>query len=359
MSTKIQIGHAVPLPHTVQGSQAWLDQRREGIGGSDVACLLGPDDPLKQLSKSPWSGPHSVYASKVNGVDSEETVAMRCGHALEGLCLELLAEDANLEILTDCGGMAHHPEYPWARGSIDGAVYRIVVEVDGVEVVEVYAGAEAKTSSDYAWSEVPIYYLVQVQWYLWVYGLPRWYVGCIHGKNKFDWWIIEADPVIQAELFKAARDFWWDHVIPECPPPVDWSADCLSNLMAGRTLKDDKSRSPLPEALDLLVGELEEVKGEIKRSQGRKGRISNAIMAELPAKRCEGTRHNVTLVQREGLDRNALAAEHPEEYRACFVPQPSAFSVREAKARYPELVSRYTGPSGNPSIKVTERKGEP
>jgi predicted phage-related endonuclease len=353
MSTKIKIGHGVPLPSTVQGSQAWLDQRRGGIGGSDVAALLVPDNPLKQLSKSPWAGPHSVYASKVHGVDGEESVAMRCGHALEGLCLELLAEDANLEILTDCGGMAHHPEHPWARGSIDG----VVINSDG----EVIAGAEAKTSGDFSWDAVPVYYIVQVQWYLWVYGLPRWYLGCIHAKNRFDWWVIEADPDLQSELRRVARNFWWDHVIPECPPSVDWSSDCLDNLLLSRgPIEDHKTRTPLPEALDQLLIEREEVRAKLKEAQALRDRITHAIIAELPAKRCEGSRHNLTLVQRKSLDRNALATEHPDAYRACFVPQAPAFSVKEAKARFPELVERYTGTKAEGTyIKVTERKGEP
>ena len=54
---------------------AWLNERRKGIGGSDVAAIIG---------LSPWTTPLDIYEQKLGiALPSEETEAMYWGTALE------------------------------------------------------------------------------------------------------------------------------------------------------------------------------------------------------------------------------------------------------------------------------------
>ena len=61
----------------------WLEQRKRGIGGSDVAAIMG---------LSPWKSPLEVWLEKTNRAESpdlsgKEAVAM--GTELEGDVLEM------------------------------------------------------------------------------------------------------------------------------------------------------------------------------------------------------------------------------------------------------------------------------
>lgn len=65
--------------------EEWLSYRRRGIGGSDVAALLGI---------SPWRTARDLYYDKLNvaAVEDEEGnwVALEMGHLLEPLVAKIL-----------------------------------------------------------------------------------------------------------------------------------------------------------------------------------------------------------------------------------------------------------------------------
>lgn len=64
----------------------WLALRRETIGGSESACLLG---------EHPWTSLSALWAEKSGMVDglNEETPAIRRGRFLESVAIEFLRED--------------------------------------------------------------------------------------------------------------------------------------------------------------------------------------------------------------------------------------------------------------------------
>ncbi len=339
----------IPLPPTVQGSQEWLDQRRGGIGGSDVAALMMPDEPGK-LSWSPFGGPNDVWASKVRDYDGDTSIAMECGNYLEPLVMRELAKACQREINTDVETSFCHPKYDWCRGSLDG----LVLDEHG----EVIAGAEGKTSSDFSWPDgPPIYYVAQVQWYMFVLGLDQFYLGCIFAKNAFDWWIIERDEAFIESLFLCAMDFWLDYVEPAVAPPADWSHAAVDNILNGRTIvSNPKTREPLSDELDALLNEREALLAEAGREKERVKTINALIMAGMTHKRHEGSAFNVTMVQKTGLDRKALEAAHPDAWADCVESRVvKTVSVKLLKARYPELVAAHTGIVNN-HLRTTVKK---
>ncbi len=62
----------------------WLERRREYIGASDSAAMLG---------YSPWSGPLTLFMNKTEGYQQATTAAMRIGTALEPVILDMWAEE--------------------------------------------------------------------------------------------------------------------------------------------------------------------------------------------------------------------------------------------------------------------------
>jgi putative phage-type endonuclease len=328
----MNIGHGQPLPPTKQGSAEWLEQRRDGIGGSDISAIMGI---------SPWSGPHDVYASKVHGDDGGTSIPMRVGSQLEPLVMDMLREDTGLDIITDVPHGYHHPDYPWARASLDGAVVSAGAPV-GI--------AEGKTTSRKPWARVPDHYAAQVQWYMWVVGLETAWVGCLFGNRDFDHYIIEADPALQQGMAQAAEDFWLDHVLPQQMPAVDASKACASNLAHEYGARDE--RVELGELAETLLAERADITASISAAYDVRREIDNRVMAELAgATRGAVPDWTVTVQSKPRLDKRALMAAHPE-LTAQYLTELDVKALRKA---HPDIVAEFET-AGAPYLVARGRK---
>lgn len=92
--------------------EKWLEYRRLGIGGSDVAAILGI---------SPFRTARDLYYDKLNIVTSDDEgnwVAMEMGNLLEPLVARIFAKKTGLKIYQrKC--MFQHPHYPWMLADLD------------------------------------------------------------------------------------------------------------------------------------------------------------------------------------------------------------------------------------------------
>lgn len=205
-----KVGHAVAIPSPPANTQAWREHRCAGMGGSDVAAILG-------LSK--WSTRHSVYLEKARGVlprVSDRPVVMDCGRELERLALRYLADETELDVQAANDDMTLcHPQWDWQRAHIDGFV---------VDAGEASSIVEAKWAQS-MWYEVPVYYLCQAQWYLHVTGLDACYFTVIFANRAWDWWLVERDEEDIELIVDASRRFWQRHVVEGVAPPLDGSDD--------------------------------------------------------------------------------------------------------------------------------------
>ena len=126
----------------------WLEIRRSGIGGSDIAGIMGI---------SPWSTPLAVYCDKVGlRPPQDPTVAMEFGTRMEPTLRKWAEDELNREIATqaylESGGfkilaspyLYRHPEYEVFIGNVDG----VVLVGDSV-----WAGLELKTVDRFAAKE--------------------------------------------------------------------------------------------------------------------------------------------------------------------------------------------------------------
>jgi putative phage-type endonuclease len=93
-----------------QGSDAWKAWRKGGLGGSDVAAVLG-------VSPYPDHTRAAVFAEKVHGVEREANFAMHRGQRLEPSAR--LAYTTR-ELCTAAPVCVEMDGCPWARVSLDG-----------------------------------------------------------------------------------------------------------------------------------------------------------------------------------------------------------------------------------------------
>lgn len=184
------------------GSQEWHAARQGGLGGSEIAAVLG---------LSPFESRFGLFHRKTGALGPvEEDEAMEWGRRLEdaiaGKFFDLHPEMA---ALTD-RGMWHHKDRPWQIANPD----RLVVHEDGPDDHRPTAVLECKFSlfgdgwGPAGTDQIPPHVRCQTMWYLDVFGLDVGYVVVfIGGGADYRTYRIEHDPTEAAELRQAGAVF--------------------------------------------------------------------------------------------------------------------------------------------------------
>lgn len=197
---------------------AWLEWRRQGIGGSDIGAILG-------LSK--WASPWSVWAEKCGLTDGQdETDEMTAGRWLELAIAPWFTERTGLHIV-HAQARVHRTERPWQRVTIDGAAAdgpNLERLADALGVVEIKTGERGND-----WDEIPPIYQAQAQWQMATTDLPHCWIPMLHGR-RLTIYELRRDQADIDFMIDAAGRFWNDHVLAGVPPEVDGSDATLAAL---------------------------------------------------------------------------------------------------------------------------------
>lgn len=190
--------------------------RAKGIGSSEIAMLVIDDEghPL-----SPWGGPHKLWRIKtgVEIPDDSPKQWLSRGNALEPWLLACYAEDTGAR-LRKSPGTIQHKKFPYVVDSVDAIAW---MPGDGKRPS---TAVEAKAPLPFTmdeWSDgVPAKYMVQGQWHMGVWSLPKCdYPIDAYGKVKI--FSTTNDEELWMSLVTIAEKFWVDHVESGVPPPVD------------------------------------------------------------------------------------------------------------------------------------------
>jgi putative phage-type endonuclease len=197
----------------------WLDRRKQSIGASEVAALLG---------LSPYESPYSLWAKKV-GIDppsDDEPEWVRWGHLIEPIICDEYARETGRKVI-DHGRYAvrYSETCPHLSATLDREVAAFDDRGPGV--------MDAKNAGFYKgadWDEAPpLLYQVQVQAQLEVTGYQWGSLAVLIGGNTFRWCDIERDDVFIAMLRRKVAEFW-RLVETNTPPAVDGSSSTAEVL---------------------------------------------------------------------------------------------------------------------------------
>jgi len=188
-----------------------LVQRKQGIGSSDAAALVGLD---------PWKSPLDVWLDKTGQAENVANIPMRMGNALEPLVAELYSEKfSGIELsLSDT---CFHSDSDWMLATPDRLVLENGTPVKIVEC-KTAAGWRLDGWGDEGTDEIPDAYLCQVQWQMLVTGIPLCDVAALIG-SRLRVYTIAMDVDLCVSLADAARVFWHDHVLARVQPAIDGS----------------------------------------------------------------------------------------------------------------------------------------
>ena len=281
----------------------FLAHRKKGIGGSDIAAILG-------VSK--FKTALDVYLSKTTEQPEQKGEHLYWGHALENPIIDRFIQDTGANVIRQ-PEMRRHPDYEWAIANADA----LITNGDTIEAI-----LEIKTSSAFKsreWGaddtdEVPIEYIAQVQWYMWIYDVQEAYLAALIGGNQYRQYHITRDDELIAMLAEKAQAFWQNHVIPRIPPEPQDGADAQKLYPSdnGDTAEADSDTLTAYAELRELKAQEKELKAQIAAKED----LLKIKIGSYSAMQANGnTLFTWEAQQSQRFDSSAFKNAHPDLYR--------------------------------------------
>lgn len=248
--------------------QEWLADRRKGIGGSDVATILG-------LNK--WKSPYQLWLEKTDQITLDDNAgeAAYWGTALEPLVANRFSEVTGKKVRRR-NQVFEHTDYPFLRANIDR------------DIVGEPAVLECKTANQFLakeWEkdEIPMQYICQVQHYMNVLNREYAYFAVLIGGQRFIWKRIDRDQDLINAITERLVEFWEENVLKGIPPEIDGS-DATSTFIRNHYADPGENEIELPKRIDDLTQLKAEYKQDMKDIDEKCKQIDNQIILLLKDK---------------------------------------------------------------------------
>lgn len=325
----------------------WLRARQRGVGGSDVAAIIGA---------SKYKTPVDIYIEKTTDVaESAASEAAYWGTVLEDTVAQEFSRRTGMKIqrvkqqlrtdfaLFGCGEGA--PE--WARANLDRAVidrkfgaqvrltkpdsepakaglmlntrYILECKTANARMADEWGPSqetEIKAGAIETEAEIPIYYLTQVQWYLGITGAETCFVAVLIGGQDFRIYAVKRDEELVQMLAEKCWQFWRDHVMTNTPPEAV-SAEDVKKLYQ----RDNGDMAEADQEQTALLAQYRELKAQISPLEARLKEVSSQLIAAI------GPRTGLT-----------IGGEKAATYKA---QTRKSFSSTALKAAEPDVYQRY------------------
>ena len=300
----------------------WLEERRKGIGGSDVGAVLGYNT---------YKTAYEVWLDKTGQTlpENSESEAAYWGTTLEELVAQEFMKRTDKKVRRT-NKMFQHATYPFLIANVD----RMVVGENAI--------LECKTASEYlkdSWNEeeVPASYLLQVQHYLNVLDKEYAYIAVLIGGNKFVWKRIERDQELIDMMTEKLVDFWNNYVLANKEPEVDGSESTkqLLSMKYGADYLDEAI--VLEDSLNEKIKQLTNNKAIKKELEKAITKTENELKLKLGKNRATFGLTSLYRVswkgsKRKNIDLDKLEKEYPEVYKTCTVEKfVKRFSIKESR----------------------------
>jgi putative phage-type endonuclease len=194
----------------------FLEKRRSGIGGSDVAAILGKSTFFKTAV--------DVWREKLGEVNYEEMspcdpkTASRCwGKILEEPIIKEYEKEKRIDVIRGKEyGQIVHPEYPWLIANIDG-IAKTKERGDVLLEVKNWDHDMYEKWGEEGSDQIPLDYTFQVQHYLNVTGLNEADVA-IRLKGVLKFFHIKKSQELIDGFHQALKNFWFNNVLKNIAP---------------------------------------------------------------------------------------------------------------------------------------------
>lgn len=282
--------------------EQWLAERRNGIGSSDIATLLGVND---------YQSAYELWLDKMGRGDTEQTEAMRRGNWLEPHVVDYFAERTGVAVRR-CG-LVKHRKWPILRATPD----RLTADGGVVEVKTI--GSWAKVGAEWRHGGIARHAYVQGQWQLMVTGRSHaWWAAYTIDQEPQIRGPVERDETLIERMRTLACLWWKDHVLTGTAPAVDLATitDEEIALRWPTAAAGTSVQAEWPAHVRTLLAERAELKATAKAATDRAKEVDQAlrVMAGDNEALCVGDRPVVTFksqLNNPAVD-PALETDHPD-----------------------------------------------
>lgn len=309
----------------------WEAERRNGIGGSDVASAAGIG----------YDSPYTVWAEKTGRArklfTEDEEERMRVGHLLEPIVRDEFRRRHPEFVVTESPGTLAVPGQHWQRVNVDGLVWTRDGELAGVLECKTGTHQQLQVWAD---KQVPVPYTSQVQWAMHVTGAPRGYVLALLDTSTFIPRVLERDQYLIDTLVELAA-VTWRHVLADEAPEPDGSESTrrtLSDMPARpgsslvlpeRWVKHFRARAELAAHIAALKNDLDELDNITRAALGDN---EEAWMTTPDGKRVKVATHKAPADARR-CDLDELSEKFPQVYDAMVVTVSSSRRLNYSRAK--------------------------
>lgn len=282
-----------------QRTDNWLEWRRQGIGGSDAAAILGI---------SPWTTRYQLWEDKTGrSKPKESNWAQERGTAMEPVARAWYELKTGIEMRDGC---VVHSEFPFMRCSLDGG------SDEARRALEIKCPGQ-KDHDTAKEGRVPDKYFPQCQHALIVTGYDS--LDYVSFQSHQDAVIINVKPDAEwcKKYFEEAHRFWFDHVVADVPPELS-----------------EKDFQKMPKELANEVSEYLGIKSEMEDLETKLSELKKDILEKLGEHpRAKGFGLSVNTVFRKGtIDYAKAGKELKLDFEQFRKPGTVSVEFRQIKA---------------------------
>jgi putative phage-type endonuclease len=303
--------------------EPWLAARRTGLGGSDIAGLLG---------MSRWSSPYQVWLDKTGRTaEEDDTWPMFRGREDETKLRRWFTRQTGIEVKAT--GMWRSIAHPLAFANPDG-----LTADDGLLECKSHSW---RMGEEWDEEQVSDAAELQTQWYLGVLDLSHAWVIAQIGDDEPVIRRVERDRLLFDHLVRTADRFWRDHVVNDLAPALA-SVDLDVVKDRYRTVEVAGVEAKDPGTIRALLAERAE--GKARESAG----AAQAAAAEAQLREHLGHAEAITVAGTPLLTArpngtfasSRFAAAHPDVAAECTTQQP-VLDVDLLKTKHPDLYTAF------------------
>lgn len=197
----------------------FLAARQSGIGGSDIATLMGIN---------PFSTKLELYLEKRGEIaPRKDTSRTKAGRVMETVIASMVSERTGQK-LRRVNRTLRHPKHDFLIAHIDRDV---VGQKKGVEIKNVSPRLGYLWGKDGVPDQIAEYYLPQPHHYMLVMDYPAFDVAAYFGGDDLRLYPMERDREMDEMIIGLAHDFWHNHVLKGIPPEPDFEHPTTRDML--------------------------------------------------------------------------------------------------------------------------------
>lgn len=309
----------------------WLNYRRQGIGGSDVAAIMGV---------SPFRTARDIYYDKLNIAavvpDDSNWVALEVGHLLEDLVARIFQKKTGFRVY-QIKKMFYHPHHKFMLADVD---YFVELPDGSTAILEIKT--TNYNAKDNWWMGeheiVPEYYECQGRHYMAVMDVDRVFFCCLYGNTEDEVIIrqLSRDAAIEAEMIYLEQEFWLENVQKKVPPDYQEDGDLVMDSIRKYGALADENAPAVTLDLDQcsVLAQYIQLQEQKSRCDAESRRLESTM------KRMRGQ-----IVSAMGSSCKAMCRQDGQDYTVTYNPirrtEVSKDNLLRLQLSHPEIYDEY------------------